>query len=386
MSLRLNGILICLITVAVTFGCDDDRVNDLIAGINKCRANETQPCECPDGRDGMQICVEEGAAWEECFCNAVIVENCSPEPEICDNIDNDCDGFTDDNAVDIITWYQDRDGDGFGSDLSVKSCQPYATFTVTKSGDCDDNNNLIFPGNTEICDSVDNNCDGMVDDGFQLKWYKDEDGDGFGTSDFITGCNPDAGSSFTALEENDCDDTSSAIHPNAIEAECDGIDNNCDGKTDPQTYFDGTSGICWQKTPLETTMTLQAARAYCRDLDIGEATGWSLPGIDELRLLIRDCPVNAMGGFCPVTSVSDATVDTTLCSACSVGGGRGMGGCFWPEDLQGSCDDVYLSTSETPFDQAEEFWGLNYVDASIERLSNRRGLVRCMRYPAMPGG
>ncbi|MCB9265042.1 MAG: T9SS type A sorting domain-containing protein [Lewinellaceae bacterium] len=68
-------------------------------------------------------------------------------PEICDGIDNDCDGTIDDG----LTF--DADGDGF---TAIGSCSGSAD-------DCDDNNPTVFPGATEICDGIDNNCDGLVD-------------------------------------------------------------------------------------------------------------------------------------------------------------------------------------------------------------------------------
>jgi hypothetical protein len=64
------------------------------------------------------------------------------------------------------TWYRDADGDGFGTSATTQSaCLQPAGF-VAASGDCNDADAAIFPGNPEICDGKDNDCAGGADDGF----------------------------------------------------------------------------------------------------------------------------------------------------------------------------------------------------------------------------
>jgi hypothetical protein len=148
--------------------------------------------------------------------------------EICDGIDNDCDGIADDSLI-FTMYYVDADGDGFGDEATgVESCsQPQNTITV--GGDCDDANDQIYPGATEICDAVDNDCDGSTDEGLTfITYYTDADNDGFGTgSTGLSFCeNPGPGFS---TNNQDCNDTNGQINPNATDILDNGTDENCDG-------------------------------------------------------------------------------------------------------------------------------------------------------------
>ena len=145
--------------------------------------------------------------------------------EICDNIDNNCDGQIDEGLA--LAYYQDLDGDGFGDpEISITSCTGQVGYTLNNT-DCDDNNMNINPGATEICDGLDNNCDGQIDENILSTYYADNDGDGFGDpNDSLVDCTSPQG---YTLNNTDCDDNDASINEAAIEIPNNGIDENCDG-------------------------------------------------------------------------------------------------------------------------------------------------------------
>jgi hypothetical protein len=149
--------------------------------------------------------------------------------EQCDGIDNDCNDEIDEDVTDF--WYVDADFDGFGSpEEAFEGCNPGEGFVVNSS-DCDDADTNINPTAEEICDEVDNDCNGTIDDDIGGIWYKDNDNDGIGDSNNITySCGKPDGYVATS---GDCNDLDGEIYPNALEF-CDYIDNDCDGLFDEE--------------------------------------------------------------------------------------------------------------------------------------------------------
>ncbi len=147
--------------------------------------------------------------------------------EVCDGIDNDCDGEVDEGVSD--TWYIDEDGDGYGDpDQPVSACSQPAG-TASAASDCDDSDPAISPVAIERCDGIDNDCDGNIDEEVQSTWYADADGDGFGDPDAaLDDCDPPAGH---VADTGDCDDSNIDVNPDATEI-CNGVDDDCDGDID----------------------------------------------------------------------------------------------------------------------------------------------------------
>jgi hypothetical protein len=133
--------------------------------------------------------------------------------------------------------WTDRDGDGFGDPATEREHCELPPGHAENGDDCDDSNAEVNPAATEICNGIDDDCDGEPDDGLVLRYYPDRDGDGFGSSeDGIETCNPSPG---MVSDSTDCDDTLFDINPDAIELP-DGLDNDCDGEVDEG--FEGDAG------------------------------------------------------------------------------------------------------------------------------------------------
>jgi formylglycine-generating enzyme required for sulfatase activity len=88
--------------------------------------------------------------------------------EICDGIDNDCANGTDEeDAADCLPFFRDSDSDGAGEPTDPRClCGPEPPHVVTVGGDCNDGLGFVFPGATEICDDIDEDCDGATDEDF----------------------------------------------------------------------------------------------------------------------------------------------------------------------------------------------------------------------------
>ncbi|MBI2106418.1 putative metal-binding motif-containing protein, partial [Candidatus Woesearchaeota archaeon] len=154
-------------------------------------------------------------------CNKGLWGTCNklPTTEICDNKDNDCDIFKD-NAP----------GTPYSNTLTSSSSCNQVGYCSGAKQTCTNGvwSTCSKLPQAERCNSVDDNCNGQIDDGVKNAYYFDNDGDGYGAGSPIYACS----SGYRQITNNqDCNDNDAAIKPGATES-CDGRDNNCDGRTD----------------------------------------------------------------------------------------------------------------------------------------------------------
>lgn len=162
-------------------------------------------------------------------------------------------------AVEVVACPEDADGDGYPVDV-----------------DCRDDDGAIHPGADELCDGLDNDCDGMSDEDVGFRYYGDADGDGFGDPDIFDDlCEAQGG----VPNGDDCDDTDRNVNPNADEL-CDGFDNDCDGlvddldddRRDPPTWYldadgDGYGGSRLSIASCTAPVAFVDGASDCDDLD-----------------------------------------------------------------------------------------------------------------------
>jgi hypothetical protein len=226
--------------------------------------------------------VPAGFVADDTDCDDSVKTTFPGATEFCNGVDDDCDGVIDpDSAWDALTWYADTDGDAYGDPASTTlACSQPAGY-VADNTDCDDTAAGVNPGVTEVCDpaDTDENCNGLADDAdpstdpsSASTWYVDGDGDGYGdAATSFTGCEQPAG---YLVDDTDCDDTRSGVHPGAteycdaldVDEDCDGLADDDDPSVDTSTYdtfYIDADGDCDDADPTINP----AAAEVCDGLD-----------------------------------------------------------------------------------------------------------------------
>ncbi|MEZ5014967.1 MAG: MopE-related protein [Chitinophagales bacterium] len=162
-----------------------------------------------------------------------------------------------DNNLALNTYYEDADGDGYGNpDVSVNVGGAAPDGYVADNTDCDDTNVYVNPGETEVCNDIDDNCDGNIDEGVLITYYADADGDNYGDADMTDmACSAPTG---YVADNTDCDDTNAFIFPGATEV-ANGVDDDCDGLVDENVGIENTvfNAIAVYPVPASDNVTLE---------------------------------------------------------------------------------------------------------------------------------
>ncbi|MGM0597072.1 MAG: SBBP repeat-containing protein [Myxococcota bacterium] len=208
--LKRTLLIISLFTFIAGFGCDDDSSTNNTNNVNN--TNNSNECEgeapLADLQKGVcsglhKVCDPETSEWIE--PDYSLVDNYESEETSCDDLDNDCDGLVDEELA-VSDYYPDNDNDGFGdADAQVLSSCATPVGYVLDNTDCDDGNQQVHPEAEEVCNGIDDNCDGVIDSDAvdQSTWYLDSDEDGYGDpSDSVEACSQPAG---YVDNDSDCD-------------------------------------------------------------------------------------------------------------------------------------------------------------------------------------
>jgi hypothetical protein len=279
-----------------------------------------------------------------------------------DGVDQDCDSRD--------HCFRDQDSDGFAgtnatasNDMDCTDPNEFATST-----DCNDGNNAIRPGATEIVgDGIDQNC--LLGDGC----YRDQDDDNFGTTTVFDSTDLDCTDANEATNSTDCNDASAAIRPNATEQPADGTDQNCDGleacylDTDGDLYGGSTTGT-------SAVFTCLAAGYAPNANDCDDTRATVNPGEVELTGNNRDDNCDGLSR-CFVDGDRDgygdtATVDSTN-ATCTSGEGESTNNddC---DDARGSTNPGATEVKENGFD--DDCDGFDLVDCLVDADDDEYGV------------
>jgi hypothetical protein len=224
-------------------------------------------------------------------------------------------------------FYRDFDGDGYGAETSgyTRACS-LPMYYATILGDCNDSDERIHPGATEVCNKRDDNCNGLIDEGLPIVTYHvDADGDGHGTAagPTVTDCAPPKG---YAPGTDDCNDMDPTVYTGAPEL-CDYKDNNCNGQVDENARVSCGMGWCRRLGDGCNTSSCtpgQPRAEICNDFD-DDCDGVNDNGTD-LELCGVAGQVCVKGVCVKAGSVPDAGTSSPVGTAGVSGGVTGVGG------------------------------------------------------------
>jgi hypothetical protein len=194
------------------------------------------------------------------------------------------------------TFYADVDGDTYGAGAALLNCGG-AGFSANNL-DCDDNNIAVNPGATEICNTIDDDCDTFIDEGVQSTFYADTDGDGFGDAGSPTlACAAPPG---FVTDNTDCNDGNPSVNPGATEV-CNGVDDDCDTVIDDGvllTFYQDADGDGFGNAGAPTLACTAPPGFVSNSTDCNDGNASINPGATEVcNGTDDDCDGNVDEGF-----------------------------------------------------------------------------------------
>jgi hypothetical protein len=308
--------------------CDDDDASVSSLAVEMC---DDVDDDCDPTTFGDRDADDDGEISSECCNGDRCGEDCDDSragvntsaPEVCNMIDDNCDGLTDEDV--LRTFYPDCDGDGAGDETAtpVTACAPPTCMDhnhVENDNDCDDTSRTIGPTATEVCDGENNDCDASVDEAGERVWYRDRDLDGRGSPDDtirVLDCSMPAG--YVSIS-GDCNDASDTTYVGAPEL-CNGIDDDCSlaapmtGGADAAEDMDGDFH--------SARLAACNGGPFPKD-DCDDARAATFPGADERCNRIDDnCSLpGLMAGTVDLDEDADADMHAPIGASCSGGFAR----------------------------------------------------------------
>jgi hypothetical protein len=289
--------------------------------------------------------------------------------------DHDVDGY-----VDAMCANTDAMGHVFhGTDCAdIAPASPIMPFTMSVAAAS------VHPTQSEICNGVDDDCNGLVDDGLVTHtYYPDCDGDHFGDASAMgmTGCRPDefpaCNGHVWVLDHTDCNDASNLVHRGATEV-CDGLDNDCNGTIDDQPAANMDCAMRFPSTP-NGTVTCSATTHAC-------TLGCSASFADCNTTIADGCEVDlrtdaAHCGTCANACAIAATCSAMSCErlgaidcgaafSCAIYGSSGHAVC-WGENNEGQLGDGTLIERHSAVAVAPPVGGVTLSFATIDAGGSR---------------
>ncbi len=292
--------------------------------------------------------------------------------------------------------YPDLDHDGYGDSAAATHACPHAKL-IARGGDCNDGDVHVHPDSTETCNSADDDCDGIIDEGVLLRCWFDGDGDGYAAADaaasFACGSCPVGNTTRMPgdVGSTDCDDNAPAVYPGAPEI-CDGTDYNCNGGSDltclctqsavrrsTQSGTDGDCDVCdanqtWGLSQLDCNYPTEACDDDASSGSYGQCTANAVVtlGNETTTGFSPYAPSNDVLLAQPIiASENQRLLGFGLTTTASSIGGQAYFGLYAdsvnaqnnqhePGSIINRTDEVILATNSDNFTSAK-FTGLAYV-------------------------